>query len=99
MDLNYTPEEQAFRAEVRDFLATGLPADVAAKVKGGRRLTRDDHVRWQSALSRRGWLGVNWPREHGGTGWSPVQRHIFEEECAAAGRRASSPSASTWWRR
>lgn len=85
MDLNFTPAEQAFREEVRGFMKTGLPADVAAKVKTGKRLTRDDHVRWMSALSRRGWLGVNWPTEHGGTGWSPVQRHIFEEECAAAG--------------
>src|SRR3546814_9226246 len=85
MDLSFTPWELACRDGVRGFLATGLPVEIAAKVKGGRRLTRDDHVRWQTALSKRGWLGVNWPTEYGGTGWLPVQRHIFEEECAAAG--------------
>jgi len=85
MDLDFTPAEREFRDELRAFLAAELPVEIAARVKGGRRLTRDDHVRWQTALAKRGWLGVNWPKEHGGTGWSPVQRHIFEEECAAAG--------------
>ena len=47
MDLNYTPEEQAFREEVRQFLKDELPSDIYAKVKGGQRLTRDDHIRWQ----------------------------------------------------
>ncbi|UEM07811.1 acyl-CoA dehydrogenase family protein (plasmid) [Skermanella rosea] len=85
MDITYTAEEQAFRAEVRDFLRDGLPGDISDKVRGGRRLTRDDHLRWHAALNARGWLAVHWPTEHGGTGWGPVQRHIFDEECAAAG--------------
>ena len=99
MDLNYTAEEEAFREEVRSFLADKLPKDVAGKVKTGKRLTKDDHLRWMGALSERGWLGVNWPTEYNGTRWDPVQRHIFEEECAAAGSRALSRSASIWWPR
>ena len=84
MNLTFTAEEQAFRHEVRDFLATSLPAAIRERVRLGRRLSADDHVRWQNLLSQRGWLGANWPEAHGGPGWSPVQRHIFDEECAAA---------------
>ncbi|HYH18563.1 MAG TPA: acyl-CoA dehydrogenase family protein [Azospirillum sp.] len=85
MDITYTAEEQAFRAEVRAFLKDHLPADIAAKVREGKRLAREDHVRWHAALNARGWLAVHWPKEYGGTGWGAVQRHIFDEECAAAG--------------
>jgi alkylation response protein AidB-like acyl-CoA dehydrogenase len=84
MNLDFTCEEQAFRLEVRDFLAAELPADIRERVRLGRRLSADDHVRWQNILSRRGWLAGGWPREHGGPGWGPVERHIFDEECAAA---------------
>ncbi|GAB5470712.1 MAG: acyl-CoA dehydrogenase family protein [Rhodospirillales bacterium] len=85
MDLSFTPEEQAFRAEVRDFLAKDLPADIAAKVKGGKRLTKADHQRWQRALSARGWLAQSWPKAQGGAGFTAVQKHIFDEEAAQAG--------------
>jgi alkylation response protein AidB-like acyl-CoA dehydrogenase len=85
MDLTYTPEEQAFRAEVRDFVRANLPGDIAAKVLHHRRLGKDDHVRWQKILYKKGWLGGHWPTEYGGCDWTPVQIHIFDEECAAAG--------------
>ncbi len=84
MNLTFTAEEQAFRQEVRTFLDTSLPGDIRERVRLGRRLTANDHIRWQNLLSERGWLGANWPTAHGGPGWSPVQRHIFDEECAAA---------------
>lgn len=85
MDIHFTPEELAFRSEVRAFLEQNLPADIAEKVRLGRRLTKEDHQRWQKILNQKGWYAVNWPQEHGGTGWSVVQKHIFDEECAAAG--------------
>ncbi|MEX0730588.1 MAG: acyl-CoA dehydrogenase family protein [Aquisalimonadaceae bacterium] len=84
MNINYTAEEQAFRAEVRGFLETKLPSDIARKVRTGERLTRDDVVRWQRILNDQGWFAVHWPREYGGTGWDAVRRYIFEEESAAA---------------
>ena len=84
MDLAFTDGEQAFRAELRDFLRDNLPADIARKVERGRPLERDDHVRWQKILDARGWAGNMWPREHGGTGWSATQRYLFEEECSRA---------------
>src|SRR5690606_15840972 len=85
MELHYSPEEQAFREEVRQFLREKLPPDIAAKVKGNKRLSRDDYVRWHKILGEKGWLAQHWPVEYGGTGWSPIQRHIFDEEAAAAG--------------
>ncbi|SDK87915.1 Acyl-CoA dehydrogenase [Franzmannia pantelleriensis] len=84
MNLTFTAEEQAFRQEVRHFLETSLPAAIRERVRLGRRLTTDDHIHWQNLLGEHGWLGANWPAAHGGPGWSPVQRHIFDEECAAA---------------
>ena len=85
MDIHFTPEELAFRSEVRAFLGQNLPADLAEKVRLGRRLAKEGHQRWQKILNQKGWYAVNWPVEHGGTGWSVVQKHIFDEECAAAG--------------
>ncbi len=85
MDLSYTADERAFRDEVRGFLKDRLPASLAAKVKGGKRLGKADYQLWHSRLNERGWLALHWPKEYGGTGWTPVQKHIFEEECVAAG--------------
>ncbi|MNM70598.1 Acyl-CoA dehydrogenase [compost metagenome] len=85
MDIHFTPDELAFRDEVRAFLRDKLPADLAAKVKLGKRLSKDDHAGWMRVLNERGWYAALWPVEHGGTGWSVVQKHIFDEECALAG--------------
>jgi alkylation response protein AidB-like acyl-CoA dehydrogenase len=91
MDLNYTPAEESFRAEVRAFLAAELPADIRDKVSLGRRMGKDEMVRWQKILHRRGWGAGMWPTRFGGTGWSVVQQHIFDEEAAAAGAPPQLP--------
>lgn len=85
MNLNFTPEEQAFRAEVRRFIDENLPVDLRDKVLEGKRLTKEDFLAWHRILYRKGWIAASWPVEFGGTGWSPVQEHIFDEECADAG--------------
>ena len=85
VDLNYTPEEEAFRAEVRAFVRSQLPPDISRKVIENKRLSKEDHVRWQKILYEQGWIAPSWPVEYGGTGWNAVQKHIFEDECAAAG--------------
>jgi alkylation response protein AidB-like acyl-CoA dehydrogenase len=82
MDLSFTPEELAFRESVRAFLAAELPAGVRAKMQAGRELIKDDYIAWQHKLNARGWLAPGWPVKYGGTGWSVVQRHIFEDEMA-----------------
>ena len=84
MDLAFSPEEQAFRAEVRAFLEAELPDDLRHKVRHRRELEREDYLRWQRILHARGWIAGWWPKEHGGCDWTPAQRHIFDEECHAA---------------
>jgi alkylation response protein AidB-like acyl-CoA dehydrogenase len=82
MDLAFTPDEQKFADEVRAYVRANLPADVRDKVATGKHLTRDDHLRWQQALGRKGWLVYTWPKKHGGPGFTPSQRYIFENICA-----------------
>ena len=85
MDLNFTAEEQAFRSDIRQWVATHLPADLSHKVHNALRLSRDDLQRWAKILGKQGWLGWGWPKEFGGPGWNAIQKHLFEEECALAG--------------
>ena len=85
MDLAFTPEEQAFREDIRAWVHANLPADIQHKVRNALRQTRDDMQRWAKILGKKGWLGHGWPKEFGGPGWNAVQKHLFEEECALAG--------------
>jgi len=84
MDLSFTHEERAFRAEVRAFFASALTPKLRAKMIDRGHLTREDYVAWQRILYARGWATINWPVEYGGMGWSPAQRYIFQEEMALA---------------
>ncbi len=85
MDIHFTPEEQAFREEARAFLRAELPERLASRILQGKRLSKQDQVLWMRKLNARGWLAPGWPAEYGGPGWSAVEKHIFEEECFAAG--------------
>nr|WP_060986066.1 acyl-CoA dehydrogenase family protein [uncultured Acidovorax sp.] len=85
MDLNFTPEEEAFRAEVQAFLKAKLPERIATKVKAGQRLSKADQDEWHAILNERGWLANHWPQEYGGPGWGAVEKFIFDTECALAG--------------
>jgi alkylation response protein AidB-like acyl-CoA dehydrogenase len=85
MKLQFTPEEEAFRLEVRTFVQTHLPADTKRKVELGLRLEHQDYVTWFRILESRGWLTPGWPQEHGGPGWTHVQKYIFDEETLLGG--------------
>ena len=85
MDLAFTPDEQAFREDIRAWVHANLPADIQHKVRNALRQTREDMQRWAKILGKKGWLGHGWPKEFGGPGWNAVQKHLFEEECALAG--------------
>lgn len=93
MDLSISKEDRAFVDDVRLFFAKDYPADLLSRTASGVALTRDDHVRSQKALNARGWLGLGWPAEHGGTGWSPVRRYLFEQELERAGAPSIIPMA------
>jgi len=84
MDLSFTPEEQAFRAEVQRFLTDKVPARLTAKVRDGKHLGKADLQAWHALLNAQGWLASHWPEQYGGPGWNTVQKFIFEHECALA---------------
>jgi len=85
MDLDYTAADEAFRDEARQFLREHLPAHLQHKILTRQRLTRDEAIGWQRVLNQHGRVAPGWPVQYGGTGWSPLQRHIWAEECAQAG--------------
>ena len=85
MDMSFDPQDEAFRQEVRSFLAAKLPASTAEKVKKGYELTRPEIMHWHRTLHAQGWIAPNWPKEHGGPGWTVTQKYIYDEEAALAG--------------
>jgi len=78
--------QAAFRDAIREFLRTHLPE----RLREGSRSTPTVFAEpgigreWQAILHAQGWLAYTWPQEHGGPGWSPLQRYLFEKECALA---------------
>lgn len=86
MELDFSPQDEAFRSEVRRFLDECLPAHLRAGARAtpGVFVEPDIGREWQDILHRKGWLAYNWPQDCGGTGWKPIQRYIFEKECALA---------------
>ena len=93
MNLQMDDELAAFRAQVRAFLRTHL----TEALRRGQRLCTSMYpepevsVPWQRVLQQQGWLVPLWPREWGGTGWTPLQRFVFETECALAGAPVVHP--------
>jgi alkylation response protein AidB-like acyl-CoA dehydrogenase len=85
LNLDFSAGETRFREAVRAFLRRNLTAQLSAKVLGLKRLTREDIIGWQRVLHSEGWGGPSWPKEFGGTGWSAIEQHIFDEECSLAG--------------
>ena len=85
MDLDYAPEDEAFRTEVRQFLSAKLPLEMSSRVKARKALGKEQMLDWQRILHAQGWGAPAWPVESGGTGWNAVRQSIFDEECRAAG--------------
>ncbi|RYY25843.1 MAG: pimeloyl-CoA dehydrogenase large subunit [Sphingomonadales bacterium] len=93
MDLTIPPEAEKLQQEMRAFLRDELPPELAQATLYGRKLSKDDHQRWQRILEAKGWLTPSWPTEYGGTGWGPLERFLWDEESALAGApRANIPS-------
>jgi len=80
MQMRLSRADQEFRAEVRAFLDANLDPAVRDLVRFGYPVPKDIQNDWTRTLNRRGWAAPNWPREHGGTGWSMVRRHLFDIE-------------------
>ena len=84
MQLDFTEEDRRFRDEVRDFIAGHYPAEVRARQQQGLELRKEDYLSWHQVVANRGWSVPAWPVEYGGTGWTPTQRHLWNEELALA---------------
>jgi alkylation response protein AidB-like acyl-CoA dehydrogenase len=96
MDFDYTPEQQAFRERIRDFLKQNLPAN-AARAGTPQSGIQPDHVflkKWQRTLADAGLLGITWPKKYGGAGLTDAELAIFNEEMALAG--APVPNVSVF---
>ena len=85
MDLRFSPEENAFRAEVRTFFQNEIPLPIRRKVIEGRELTKDDIVAAHKRLHAKGWAVPGWSTQWGGKDWTSVQFYIFCEEMQIAG--------------
>ncbi len=87
MDMDFSAEDLAFRDEVRTFLAENLPEHLrdGARRTPGVFVEPDIGMEWHRILNKQGWVAYHWPKEDGGTGWTPTQKFIFEKECALAG--------------
>ena len=84
MDLEFSPEDIAFREEARRFIAENYPKELRGKQEEGEELSKEDFLSWHRVLAKKGWIAPAWPKEYGGPGWTTTQRFIWSEELARA---------------
>ncbi len=83
MDIAFSPDDVAFREEVRQFFADNFTDDLRERMRAKE--YKSAIVEWQKILYEKGWVAPNWPAEYGGTGWSVTQKYIYETERSLAG--------------
>ena len=91
MDLSFTPEQLAFRDEVRTWISENMPPEMKKKADDGGHFSQDESMEWHKILAAKGWVAPAWPEEVGGTGWDVGQRFIFQEETVRANTPQLSP--------
>ena len=84
MNLDFSPEDEAFRAEARAFIADTYPEGLREKQEEGEEMAKADFLSWHRVLAKKGWVAPAWPAEYGGPGWTSVQRYLWSEELARA---------------
>src|SRR5690606_26374046 len=98
VDWNDTPEQAAFRQEVRSFIETKLPPRYQRRPDGSAspynwqsdRKKDDPEAQqaaadWAAALKEKGWVAPQWPKEYGGAGLTPMEQFIYNMEMTRAG--------------
>ena len=83
MDLNFSPDDDAFREAIRAFIGDHYPPEMRV-ANPYTDLTKQQMLLWHRILHKKGWIAPSWPKEFGGTGWSVTQRYIWQQEAAAA---------------
>ena len=84
MDLDFSPEDLAFREAVRAFIEQNYPAHLRGKQINEDSFQKEDYIAWHKVLAKKGWIAPSWPKEFGGTDWTPTQKYIWSEELARA---------------
>jgi alkylation response protein AidB-like acyl-CoA dehydrogenase len=84
MNLEFSADDIAFREQVRAFIRDSYPKELRGKSEDGGVMSQEDFLMWHRIVAKQGWIAPAWPTEYGGPGWTPVQRYIWSEECAAA---------------
>ncbi|MEO8669580.1 MAG: acyl-CoA dehydrogenase family protein [Bauldia sp.] len=90
MDLNFTAEDEAFRAEVRKFIQENQPQHLKG-VRRGEYRQKEDFLAWHRILYKKGWLVPSWPAPYNTVTWTPTQKYIWNEENARAETPAILP--------
>jgi len=80
MHVTFSKQDLVFQEEVRAFFRDELPDDIRHVMDSGAEIEPEMQIRWQKILFNKGWAGVNWPAEYGGTDWGPVQKYIYARE-------------------
>ncbi len=80
MDLNLTPEQAAFRDDVRAFVQQRLPREIRERLRLGHPPRKQDTVAWQRILNERGWAAPHWPKQYGGAELGQMERLILMDE-------------------
>jgi alkylation response protein AidB-like acyl-CoA dehydrogenase len=91
MDMTFTPEQIAFREEVRTWIREAMPPEMLRRADNGADFDQSETMEWHKILYEKGWVAPHWPEEVGGTGWDVTKRFIFQEECVAANAPSLSP--------
>lgn len=91
MNLDFTPDERAFQATIREWMRNNVPDDLRKTCERGDMPTREQQQYWERRLASQGWLALTWPAQYGGPGWTATQRYIFDLERAMAGAPPTSP--------
>ena len=93
MEMTFNAEDEAFREEVRTFIAENLPPEIQeASRRSPSYVPKEYTRRWHKILFEKGWIAPSWPKEHGGCEWTPVQKHIYDEEY----QNANAPRLSSF---
>ncbi len=97
MDFRFTPQEQAFRQEIRDWLKTNLPDNVPGERLSGDAANLNVYKQFAQRLATKGWVAPHWPKEYGGLGLSVVEQLVFNEEMAEANAPMGYSTIGTGW--
>lgn len=91
MDLSFTPEQEAFREEVKAWIATSMPDDIRRRAEEDAQFSMEDVMRWHKLLHAKGWVAPHWPEKFGGPGFDAAKRFILTETLEMAGAPQLSP--------